>query len=415
MKIAVIGSGISGMAAAYMLKRNNDVTLYEKNQTLGGHSRTIELNLPDGNVPVDTGFIVYNEKNYPHLTALFKHLGVATQKSDMSFGVSIDSGWLEYSSKGMFAQKRNLFRPQFWGMVSDILRFNQQALQAVGPDEKISLRQLLDRMNMREAFCKYYLQAMGAAIWSCSIETILDFPARTFLKFFENHGLLTVNGHPQWYTVTGGSREYIKKLTAPYQNSMLLNCGVVSVKSDGKMIAVTDTQGQTKTYNRVIFACHADQALKMLDEPTPEQRQVLSAFTYQKNRVIVHSDLSFMPNRKKCWASWVYLSESQQDHKPVVSLSYWMNNLQNLKTSTQVIVTLNPERRPAPDKIYDEVEFEHPVFTQQAIDAQAQIKRIQGQQNMYFCGAYQRYGFHEDGLLSAVQVVELLGEKPQWV
>lgn len=415
MKIAVIGSGISGMAAAYMLKRNNDVTLYEKNQTLGGHSRTIELNLPDGNVPFDTGFIVYNEKNYPHLTALFKHLGVATQKSDMSFGVSIDSGWLEYSSKGMFAQKRNLFRPQFWGMVSDILRFNQQALQAVGPDEKISLRQLLDRMNMREAFCKYYLQAMGAAIWSCSIETILDFPARTFLKFFENHGLLTVNGHPQWYTVTGGSREYIKKLTAPYQNSILLNCGVVSVRSDGKMIAVTDTQGQTKTYNRVIFACHADQALKMLDEPTPEQRQVLSAFTYQKNRVIVHSDLSFMPNRKKCWASWVYLSESQQDHKPVVSLSYWMNNLQNLKTSTQVIVTLNPERRPAPDKIYDEVEFEHPVFTQQAIDAQEQIKSIQGQQNMYFCGAYQRYGFHEDGLLSAVQVVELLGEKPQWV
>jgi len=415
MKIAVIGSGISGMAAAYMLKRNNDVTLYEKNQTLGGHSRTIELNLPDGNVPVDTGFIVYNEKNYPHLTALFKHLGVATQKSDMSFGVSIDSGWLEYSSKGMFAQKRNLFRPQFWGMVSDILRFNQQALQAVGPDEKISLRQLLDRMNMREAFCKYYLQAMGAAIWSCSIETILDFPARTFLKFFENHGLLTVNGHPQWYTVTGGSREYIKKLTAPYQNSILLNCGVVSVKSDGKMIAVTDTQGQTKTYNRVIFACHADQALRMLAEPTPEQRQVLSAFTYQKNRVIVHSDLSFMPKRKKCWASWVYLSESQQDHKPVVSLSYWMNNLQNLKTSTQVIVTLNPERRPAPDKIYDEVEFEHPVFTQQAIDAQEQIKRIQGQQNMYFCGAYQRYGFHEDGLLSAVQVVELLGEKPQWV
>lgn len=415
MKIAVIGSGISGMAAAYMLKRNNDVTLYEKNQTLGGHSRTIELNLPDGNVPVDTGFIVYNEKNYPHLTALFKHLGVATQKSDMSFGVSIDSGWLEYSSKGMFAQKRNLFRPQFWGMVSDILRFNQQALQAVGPDEKISLRQLLDRMNMREAFCKYYLQAMGAAIWSCSIETILDFPAKTFLKFFENHGLLTVNGHPQWYTVTGGSREYIKKLTAPYQNSILLNCGVVSVKSDGKMIAVTDTQGQTKTYNRVIFACHADQALRMLAEPTPEQRQVLSAFTYQKNRVIVHSDLSFMPNRKKCWASCVYLSESQQDHKPVVSLSYWMNNLQNLKTSTQVIVTLNPERRPAPDKIYDEVEFEHPVFTQQAIDAQEQIKSIQGQQNMYFCGAYQRYGFHEDGLLSAVQVVELLGEKPQWV
>lgn len=414
MKIAVIGTGISGLGAAWLLQRAHDVTVYEPNDYVGGHSRTIDVYDGHQDVAVDTGFIVFNHRNYPHLTNLFRHLDVPTVSSDMSFGASIANGWLEYGSKGMFAQKSNLVRPAFLGMLRDIVRFNQHALKFIHNRDDMTLRECLYGMKMGDWFCRYYLQAMGAAIWSCPVETILDFPARSFLQFFKNHGLLTINGHPQWYTVKGGSREYVSRLTASLRNHPRLGCGVTSVIRHENKITVRDTQDNQDTYDHVIFACHADQALKLLENPTESEHSVLSAFTYQENKIVVHSDISFMPQRKACWSSWVYLSEEQADKQPCLSLSYWMNSLQDLDTDMPVIITLNPGRAPAPHLVHDRHVFDHPVFTLAALRAQSRIKDIQGAGNIWHCGAYQRYGFHEDGLLSAVLVAKALGVDTPW-
>ena len=413
MKIAIIGTGISGLGAAYLLNPHHDITVYEKNAYIGGHTRTIDVPTGNTKTPVDTGFIVFNNWNYPNLMGLFKELDVPYQKSDMSFGVSIDNGWLEYGSGGMFAQKRNWFRPEFYGMLADILRFNKQALSYIERDADITLQQCLDQLNMGEWFRRYYLLAMGAAIWSCPTSTIMKFPARTFLQFFKNHGLLSVNNRPQWYTVTGGSREYVARLTEGFRDKIKLNCGVNRVVQDGEKIIVFDENTGNRTFDQVIFACHADEALRMLDEPAAYQ-DIIGAFDYQDNQIIVHSDTSFMPREKKCWASWVYLSEGRKDKKQSVSLSYWMNNLQGLDPAYPIIVTLNPGRRPQEDLILDEHTFSHPVFDLKAIKAQDKIQSIQEQNGLWFCGAYQRYGFHEDGLLSAVNIAKAMGVDIPW-
>ncbi len=414
MKIAIIGTGISGLGATWLLKPLHDVTVYESNNYIGGHSRTIRIPDEGKDVFVDTGFIVFNHRNYPNLTSLFKELKVPTIKSDMSFGASIGNSWLEYGSKGMFAQKKNFFRPAFWGMIIDIIRFNKNALTYLESHQTATLRELLDHMEMGEWFRHYYLQAMGAAIWSCSTETILDFPASTFLNFFKNHGLLTINSHPQWYTVDGGSHEYVKRLTSSFQDDIRMNCGVTKVSRIENRLIVEDSTGHSEAYDHVIFACHADQALRLISQPSPEQSSILGTFSYQKNRVVVHSDESFMPRNKGCWASWVYHSETPVDKEPVVSLSYWMNQLQNLDTEKQIFVTLNPGREPSSSLTYDEYTFEHPIFTQDTLAAQQKIESIQGLDNIWHCGAYQRYGFHEDGLISAVAVATKLGAKIPW-
>jgi predicted NAD/FAD-binding protein len=414
MKTAIIGSGISGLGAAYLLHKDHDITVYEKNAYIGGHSRTIEVPTGESMTPVDTGFIVFNNWNYPNLMGLFEELGVPYQKSDMSFGVSIDDGWLEYGSGGMFAQKRNWVRPSYYGMLADIVRFNKQALGYIERDADISLQECLDQLKMGEWFRRYYLLAMGAAIWSCPVDTIMKFPARTFLQFFKNHGLLSINNRPQWYTVTGGSREYVTRLTAGFKDRIKLNCGVERVRKQGDKMAVTDTQGQTEIYDHVVITCHADEALKMMDSPRADVADVLGQFDYQDNQIVVHSDTSFMPREKKCWASWVYLSENREDKKQSVALSYWMNNLQGLDPAYPLIVTLNPDRRPLEDLILDEHTFSHPIFDLKAIKAQDKIKALQGQDGVWFCGAYQRYGFHEDGLLSAVNVAKAMGVTIPW-
>lgn len=415
MKIAIIGTGISGLGAAYLLHGQHDITVYEPNAYIGGHSRTIDVRDGQGTVPVDTGFIVFNHRNYPHLTGLFKHLDVETIPSNMSFGASIANGWMEYGSMGMFAQKENLLRPSFWGMLKDILRFNRQALSFIKGQPEITLRQCLEQMKMGDWFRRYYLQAMGAAIWSCSVETILDYPAQTFLRFFENHGLLTVKQQPQWHTVKGGSREYVAKIISGFHERIRLSCAATHVKRSESSIVVTDSFGGQENFEQVIFACHADQALRLLDKADQTEREILGAFGYQKNKVIVHNDVSFMPRHKKCWSSWVYLSEGEKDQNAVVSLSYWMNNLQGLKTDKPLIITLNPGRRPAENLILDEHEFDHPVFTLAAINAQRRINEIQGRGGIWHCGAYQRYGFHEDGLMSTVAVAQKLGAKVPWI
>lgn len=415
MKIAIIGTGISGLGAAYLLSAEHEVQVFEKNRYLGGHSRTIDVPTGDTTTPVDTGFIVFNDWNYPNLMALFDLLNVPYQKSDMSFGVSINDSWLEYASGGLFAQKRNLVRPAFYGMLKDVFRFNEQAPAYIEKSTDITLGECLEQLKLGEWFKRYYILAMGASIWSCPIETMLNFPAKTFLRFFKNHGLLSINNRPQWYTVTGGSREYIKRLTEPFQENIHLNRGVAKVIRQQDKLVVIDEQGQEEEFDQVVFSCHADQALMLLEQPTQQQKDVLSTFSYQDNHIVVHSDTSFMPKQKKCWASWVYLSEQRRDENPQVSLSYWMNNLQNLDPDYPIIVTLNPGRRPDQQKILDEHYFSHPIFDVAAIKAQSKIIDIQGQNGVWFCGAYQRYGFHEDGLLSAVNVCKDMGVTIPWL
>ncbi len=416
-KIAIIGSGISGLAAASLLNGQHDITVYEKNAVPGGHSRTVDVKTPEGIVPVDTGFIVFNYRNYPLLSKLFAHLDVPVAKSDMSFGASINNGWLEYGTQhphNVFTQKRNLLRPQFWGMIRDVLRFNKQAKTYLECDPSVTLRQCFDALGMGEWYQKYFLLPMGAAIWSTPLAQMLEFPAKSFIRFFDNHGLLTLNDQPQWYTVAGGSREYVKRLIAPFSSRIRLQCGVASVVRMETGVDVTDARGHSERFDQVVFACHADQALAMIANPTQEEKQTLGQFRYQPNRMVLHSDTSFMPKHKGAWASWVYLSEGREDNSPAVSLSYWMNRLQPLATDTPLIVTLNPGREPRADLVHDEAMFEHPVFDEGAIRSQQQIATIQGKKRLWFCGAYQRYGFHEDGLGSAVEMVRQMGIEPPW-
>ncbi|MEC8665343.1 MAG: FAD-dependent oxidoreductase [Pseudomonadota bacterium] len=415
MKIGIIGAGISGLGAAYLLSPDHDITVFEKNDYIGGHSRTIVVKPNEKATPGDTGFIVFNDWNYPNLFGLFKALDVPYIKSDMSFGVSIKKGWLEYSSNGLFAQTRNVFRPAYWKMLADIIRFNKQAPAYIEKDSSVSLGQCLDDLNMGEWFRQYYLLAMGAAIWSCPLDTIMKFPAKTFLRFFKNHGLLNIVKRPQWYTVQGGSCEYVKRLTASVDGEIHKSCPAkrVFIEADNKITVIAE-DGSKNIFDHVIFACHADEALALIDEPTQHEVEVLGNFKYQDNEIVVHTDESFMPVNRKCWASWIYLSEAEKDTSPVVSLSYWMNNLQSLEVKEQVLVTLNPGRKPDETKILDTHMFSHPIFDKGAIDAQQRIDLIQGARGLWFCGAYQRYGFHEDGLLSAVNVAKSMGARIPW-
>lgn len=419
-KIAVIGTGISGMGLAYLLNPHHDITVYEKESYIGGHSRTIDINVDSSSqtVSVDTGFIVFNHRNYPHLTAMFDQLNVPVAKSNMSFGISINDGWLEYGTRKLpylLAQKRNLLRPKFWRMINDILTFNKQALAFVEKNPQASMQQCLDDLGMQEWFKHYYLLAMGGAIWSTPLQEMLKFPAKTMIQFFDNHGLLTVNDQPQWFTVQGGSRSYVSRLTASFANKIRLNCGVKRVIRTEQGVIVEDTQGNSEQYDEVIFACHSDQAIAMIEKPTTEEQQILGNVHYLPNRVIVHSDLRFMPKRKQAWSSWVYLSREREDQSNTVSLTYWMNNLQPINCDKPILVTLNPTELPDPKLTYDDHWFDHPQFDQSAINAQQRIEEIQGKDRLWFCGAWQRYGFHEDGLASAVNVAAKFGIKAPWL
>lgn len=416
-KIAIIGTGISGLGAASLLYPHHDIYVYEKGDYIGGHSRTIDVDTADGAIPVDTGFIVFNKRNYPLLTRLFEFLQVPIVQSDMSFGASIDKGWLEYGTRkpgDFFAQKRNLLRPAFWGMIHDILKFNKSAKTYLSQDPSFTLGECIDSLGVSPWFRDYFLLAMGGAIWSMPLADMLRFPASTFIRFFENHGLLTINDHPQWYTVNGGSREYVRRLSAPFQKRIYLRRGVEKVWRDHTGVIVEDQRGERQIFDEVVFACHADQALRMIADVSTHEQAILSAFKYQPNRAVLHSDTSFMPMRRNAWASWVYLAEGKRDENPRVSLSYWMNNLQPLKTKQPLIVTLNPGHEPNPQLVVDDFMFEHPVFDAAAINSQAKIDGIQGHNRLWFCGAYQCYGFHEDGLGSAVKMAARMGISPPW-
>lgn len=409
--IAVIGSGIAGMSTAWLLSQKHDVTVYEKNDRLGGHSNTVTVKTSLGDTPVDTGFIVFNDATYPNLIALFKHLGVATNKSDMSFGVSLRGGQTEYSSvdtSAFLCGGRNLISPRFWSMTWDLLRFYRSApLELLRTrDELISLGEYLDRRGYGDAFQRDHLLPQAAAIWSASMSDIHQYPACAFVRFFENHGLLTLNGRPSWRTVEGGSRAYVEKLTAPYAERARLNAGAVSLRRDGAGVWVRDAQGHAERYDDVVIATHGDEALAMLEDPSDEERNLLGAFRYAKNRAALHTDAGFMPRREPLWASWNYVGDNP-DGGCVVT--YWMNKLQNIQSREQIFLTLNPRSAPDPATVLYETDYDHPLFDAAAIRAQERLWSLQGVRSTWFCGAHFGSGFHEDGLQSGLAVAEQLG------
>ncbi|MCF6764232.1 NAD(P)-binding protein [Thiotrichales bacterium 19S3-7] len=419
-KIAIIGSGISGLSQAYMLKDDYEITLYEKNKYYGGHARTLEVIEASKKIAIDTGFIVFNYQTYPYLVRFFKHLNIPTKKSDMSFGVSIDNGKFEYGTRtlsGLFADKRHLFHLKFLRMLTDILKFNSHSKKQLisgAIDSKLTLEDYIEKLKVSDWFRNYYLLAMGAAIWSTPVKSMSDFPALTFMRFFNNHGLLRAFNHIPWYTVAGGSSVYVNKVIDQLKiANVKFNRGVNQVIRNANHIVIRDDQGELRYYDKVIFACHSDEVLKLLDSPTQEEVSYLGSIKYHANEAVLHSDSSYMPKRKKAWSSWVYLKH-QLHNESVMSLSYWMNNLQKLDAEKNYFVTINPQQRLDPNLVIDRHTFEHPIFNQAAIESQEGIDKIQGINHTFYIGAYLRYGFHEDGILSAVKVTERLGVKIPW-
>lgn len=415
-RIAIIGSGISGMGAGYLLHAAHDITLYEKAKDIGGHSRTRAVTHGDREIAVDTGFIVFNYRNYPHLSAMFRHLQVPTQKSDMTFAITINHGAIEWGAKNpnaVFGQRSNLLRPAFYGFIRDIFRFNARALKTAERHPEMTLGQLLDHLRVGDWYRRYFILPVGGAIWSCSLEDMLSFPALSFTRFFKAHGLLSVIGQPQWHTVKGGSVEYVKRLTAPYAGRIRTDCGAAAVTREGGKVQVTDTRGETAVYDQVVLACHGNEALALLKDASDDERRVLGAFRYSRNRMVLHKDESIMPRRRRCWASWVYHSELENP-KDAIPVTYWMNLLQHIDPAYPLFVTLNPHRAIAPEHVFEEHVFEHPIYSPEAVAAQAALPLIQGRNHTWFCGAHWRNGFHEDGLSSAVAVAEALGAEVPW-
>jgi len=420
MRIAVIGAGISGLGAAWALRRRHDVTLYESADRLGGHSNTVEVTAGGRSVPVDTGFIVYNERNYPNLVRLFGALDVATEPSDMSFAVSIRDGALEYSGTnlaGLIAQKRNLARPRFWRMVADTLRFYREARallrRADAPD--VTLGEFLARGRYSAGFLDDHLLPMGAAIWSTPVAEMLEFPLPTFARFLDNHGLLQLTDRPRWRTVTGGSRRYVARVAAALGPNAIRHAAATRVGRDADGVAVRDALGETRRFDQVVLACHADQALGLLADAEPHERALLGAFRCQPNRAVLHGDPDLMPRRRSVWASWNYLApEPDAARRGAVAVTYWMNRLQNLDPALDLFVTLNPPRAPRAALVYGSFDYDHPVFDRAAIAAQRAMASLQGVRRTWFAGAWLGYGFHEDGLASGLAVARALGAPPPW-
>jgi predicted NAD/FAD-binding protein len=408
-KLAVIGAGVSGLSCAWSLSRDHEVTLYEGERRLGGHANTCELTLGGRAIAVDTGFIVYNEPTYPNLTALFQHIGVETAPTDMSFSVSLDGGAYEYAGKdlrGLFAQPANVFKPRFWSMIRDLLRFYREAPRDLPHLGDVSLGNYLARGGYGVAFIRDHLYPMAAAIWSTPAAEVGAYPAASFIRFCDNHGLLKIVGRPVWRTVRGGSQTYVRKLAKKIPD-IRLGAPVVRVRRLPDCVEVTDMRGGTDRFDQVVIAAHADAALAMLERPSEAERRVLGAFRYASNIAFVHGDASLMPRRKAAWAAWNYMAEGRGENS--LAVSYWMNALQPLGSAPELFVTLNPPAPPREDLTYRTETYRHPQFDAAAMSAQKLLWSLQGVDRVWYCGAYFGAGFHEDGLQASLAVAEQLG------
>jgi predicted NAD/FAD-binding protein len=411
LNIAVIGTGISGLSAAWLLSQKHDVTVFEAADRVGGHSHTVDYESTSGPVSVDTGFIVYNEVTYPNLTALFRTLDVPTAPSNMSFSVSLNQGAYEYSGGtglGLLAQKSNLINPRFWSMISDIMRFYRHAVRDLPSMGDMSLDEYLARNAYGRAFREDHLYPMAAAIWSTPAMEVGDYPAANFVKFCRNHGLLEMWGRPLWRTVKGGSREYVDRMTERFSDSIRVSTPIGAIRRLAGRVEISDAKGNAQIFDDVVIATHADQALKMLTDASAEERRVLGAFRYSRNEAILHNDTSLMPMRRAAWSSWNYLSDDREGFSQP-SITYWMNKLQPLGAAPPTFVTLNPCRMPREETIISREVYEHPVFDLATDRAQQEIWSLQGLRNTWFCGAHFGSGFHEDGLQAGLAVAEDLG------
>jgi predicted NAD/FAD-binding protein len=414
LRIAVIGTGIAGMAAAWLLGGRHRLTIYERDDRIGGHSHTVDVESPDSAVPVDIGFIVYNAVNYPNLVALFDHLGVPSRPSDMSFSVSLDDGAREYSGTGLgglFAQRSNLFRPRHWRMLGDVLRFYRTGASLLDEPaaEELTLGDYLDREGYSRAFVDDHLLPMAAAIWSTPGGDMRRHPAAAFVRFCTAHGLMRVRGRPEWRTVAGGSREYVRRLSAGWAGAVAAGLGVRAIRRLGGRVLVKDDRGRIEHFDRVVIAAHADQALAMLADPSDDERRILGAFRYTRNEAVLHGDPALMPKRRRVWSSWNYLGAGSGGSSAAVCVSYWMNSLQAIDRRLPLFVTLNPWRRPAAGTVHASVSYDHPAYDHRAIAAQRELARLQGVGGLWFCGSYFGAGFHEDALVSGLDAAEQAG------
>ena len=408
MRLAIVGTGIAGLAAAHRLHPSHDITVFEAGAHIGGHTHTHDIELGGRNWAIDTGFIVFNDWTYPNFIALMNELGVESQPSSMSFSVRCEKTALEYNGttlNTLFAQRRNLFSPSFHRMIRDILRFNREAPGFLDSgDDTTRLGDYLTANRYRQEFRDHYIIPMGAAIWSAAPGDMLDFPARYFIRFFHNHGMLSVDDRPQWRVIRGGSRCYVEPLTAPFRERIHLNTPVMRIVRDEQGVTVQTTTGSEARFDAVVLACHSDQALAMLDEPTQVEREILGAIPYQENETILHTDASVLPRARRAWAAWNY--HIPREARDRVAVTYDMNILQGLEAPETFCVSLNYRDRIDPDRIIKRLTYHHPAYTPAGIAAQARHAEISGVNRTYYAGAYWGFGFHEDGVKSGLRVAE---------
>lgn len=410
MNIAVVGAGISGNLAARLLATKHKVALFESGDYLGGHTNTVEVATNHARVAVDTGFMVFNSRTYPNFCRMLELLNVESQPSDMSFSVRCDSPSLEYNGSSpnkLFAQRRNLARPWFYGLIREIVRFNQVARQA--KESNGTLGKFLRQHRFDQSLQQYYLRPMLAAIWSAPLNAVDQLPARFVLGFMHNHGLLQIRNRPQWRTIVGGARNYVHKLLAPIAHQAHTNSPVSAIYRDAQGVTLQFPSGQRQRFDQVVLGTHADTSLKLLANPTGEEQEILQAFPYQPNRAVLHGDTRVMPRRKRAWASWNYHLAESCDSAAAASVTYDLNRLQNLATNQSVLVTLNPTIAINREKIWQTIDYSHPGFTQLSVHAQQRWGEINGTRRTWFCGAYWGYGFHEDGVNSALRVARKFG------